>query len=95
MAMAKMAGDADSESGCDEGARAASSVHLAADGGRGGRADRCESWMKLDRNGRRGAQNVPTREAKGKRNFGQMAQSRGVEFPKPTATLIRIVENLA
>ena len=38
MAMAKMAGDADSESGCDDkGARAASSVHLAAEGtGAGG-----------------------------------------------------------
>eukprot|EP00966_Prymnesium_polylepis_P102237 2368054-Prymnesium_polylepis.1 len=35
--------------------------------------------MKLDRNGRRGAQNVPTRGLKG---------SQGVEFPKPTATLI-------
>eukprot|EP00966_Prymnesium_polylepis_P037530 871240-Prymnesium_polylepis.1 len=29
-----------------------------------------------------------------KRNFGQMAQSRGVEFQKPTATpLIRIAES--
>eukprot|EP00966_Prymnesium_polylepis_P274970 6353496-Prymnesium_polylepis.1 len=66
MAMAKMAGDADSERGCDEGARTASSVHLAAEGKGGGRkTSRCESWMKLDRNGRRGAQNVPTRQGEG------------------------------
>eukprot|EP00966_Prymnesium_polylepis_P328100 7383912-Prymnesium_polylepis.1 len=44
MAMAKMAGDTDSEGGCDEGARAASSVHLAAEGGE--RAGE-RSWMKL------------------------------------------------
>eukprot|EP00966_Prymnesium_polylepis_P087272 2019919-Prymnesium_polylepis.1 len=61
-----MAGDADSESGCDEGARAASSFHLAAEGWGGEKPSRCESWMKLDLNGRRGAQNVPTRGAKGK-----------------------------
>ena len=65
MAMAKMAGDADSESGCDEGARAASSVHLAAERGGVEKDSRCESWMKLDRNGRRGAQNVPTRRGEG------------------------------
>ena len=38
MAMAKMAGDVDSEGGCDEGARAASSVYLAAKR-RGGEKD--------------------------------------------------------
>eukprot|EP00966_Prymnesium_polylepis_P138320 3196220-Prymnesium_polylepis.1 len=49
-----MAGGADSESGCDEGAASASNVHLAADGGTMGGGNEgscrgCESWMKLDR----------------------------------------------
>ena len=63
MAMAKMAGDADSEGGRDEGARAASSVHLAAEG-RGGESRRKE----LDEVGSRGAKkgrcaarNAPTK----------------------------------
>eukprot|EP00966_Prymnesium_polylepis_P318717 7361137-Prymnesium_polylepis.1 len=73
MAMAKMAGDADRESGCDEGARAASSVHLAAR--RGGGGERPSRWTEW-----------PTRGAKGNEILVNDAIARcGTEFPKPTA----------